>query len=158
MNTPLRFAVLVDQDEFRILSSPHSGAMIEGQLWVSIGGVDFPARGWVDYPLAILAGWCPKVAELSRAKHDMVQELFFLDGSYKLTLSYHSAEIDLVAWVIKMAGDEQVASMRCPASELVMAVAKAGELVHKWANDHGVSNRDVATLGSALEALNSSRA
>lgn len=144
------FSVHVDIDSLRVTPS-RAGPRVEGAVQVLMSGRPFPGPRWLDYPVAILAGWLPATTRFVTGS-EPTEELWFLDGSYNLQLSRSGTSIQVSAVHAKPGGDEVFAAVLVDGSELVSAMRAAGQSLLSWTAENGVRNRDVDVLASELEA------
>ena len=61
-----------------------SGA-ITGPIWLRHQGVEFPERGWSDFPVVILGWWLKHVADLARGAKSALCS--FMDGPFEFSVT-----------------------------------------------------------------------
>ena len=142
------FQIKVDLDSLHLVEG-RAGPRVEGVVFAQFSLRPFPSERWVDDPMAILAGWLPAATQLVRGA-DLTEELWFLDGPYKIDLARSGSSVEITAVKAKADGGEPVASARLEAGAFLDSLVAAGEAVALWASGHGHRSRDLEMLTAAL--------
>lgn len=53
----------------------------EGAIWLEHQDGAFPSRGWIDYPVTVVRGWCQVLSDAPSST-----ELYFADGPHSLRI------------------------------------------------------------------------
>ncbi len=126
---------------------------VVGPIWVRLGDLDFPGAGWLDDPMAILAGWCAAVFDSAEGRGNGELLLFFLDGPYRISLGPRSDGY-VVSALTATAGGETSVDFHGFSREIVAeSLGIAARAALEWARTNRFRNRDVDVLTSSLRRL-----
>jgi hypothetical protein len=143
----------VELDEVDLARSPVSGS-VTAAIWLHVGGIDFPARGWDDFALAILAAWSNAAIRLLQGA-SIQEEVQFMEGPYFVkigTLPSHAWRLSLVER--SQSGNMERSVLVTPAP-LVDSILYASDTILKMCRDRGWETADVIRLTESTGRLRS---
>ena len=86
-------------DDFEIVIKDQSLELFSGtldtEIYVRCGDVCFPCEDWTDMAKSIISMWIEDVTKYIFAKVRVNYKLFFMDGSYYLSVSQYGDEMDI---------------------------------------------------------------
>jgi len=127
-----------------------SGA-ITGPIWLRHEGIEFPERGWSDFPVVVLGWWLRNAAELaSGAKTALCS---FMDGPFEFSISTEASGLYQVQLAERRVGGKSVLSeFTVDATALHSALRTAVATVLGECNRRGWTGPDVEDLRASTHA------
>jgi hypothetical protein len=141
------FTICLNTTTFDLSRTPATG-----EIWVSTGENEFPAKHWNDFPLVVLSSWIMRADELLVGRRRRVQ-LRFVDGPYSMNVSRSKTSPSLleVCCVEDRLRIHQLVVVEVPCDELESAVKEAAARVTRYCRDRNYEGDDLAELLKAVD-------
>lgn len=146
-------------DDLRV--DPHEPVLVDGPVWLTLGGREFPGQGWTDVVSSVLGSMGDAVAA---ALDGGAGDFYFFEGSYFVKLIPLSDVLGAPRRVRVVAvddghalsvdeGGEVLAEVVVSLCEIAERVSAAKERVRTWADARGASKvAEAMSAGYQYEA------
>ena len=141
----------IQTDEVSLGRSEVSGLVTAG-IWLKVNEVDFPAKGWGDFAVVVLAAWVDAVERLLRgaSTHEQVH---FMDGPYMVEItSARSGGWRLVLIEERQSG-RRTQSATIDPRPLVESIVQASEALLIVCRERSWETTDSVRLGASIARL-----
>jgi hypothetical protein len=122
-----------------------------GDIWLSIGGLQFPTSHWNDFVVVVLGGWANAFIRLLRRVSDR-EVVDFMEGPYLVELSNESYGTIRLRALEGSSRDREKAAASVPIQPLVKDLIEGVEAVLTACKQNDCS-RDAENLEQLLSSL-----
>ncbi|MCX7428856.1 MAG: hypothetical protein NTW96_24925 [Planctomycetia bacterium] len=124
-----------------------------GVLFWNVGGLDFPADGWSDFPFVLLGWWCDAMIRILRGESES-EQLWFMDGPFRIDLTAKESDL-IVAFVDRRGGENVVAEARVHVSVVARDILMASEALTRLCQAKEQSDPELGMLRTSSDSLRS---
>jgi len=125
-----------------------------GGIWLRVGRLEFPATGWNDFAVVVLAGWADAALRLLEGDSTR-RQIYFMDGPYAVEMTAAPGGAWRLVLVERRRSGRRTHSVSVDPAPLVESITEAADRLLTICQKRGWLTSDPAQLADTVAQLRS---